>query len=231
DDVEIRQTALKSVVERNDIDEFLVNSELARKNFEAHKDKVRIVGATEMYIQPFLGSSFITHRDSDNINYMNNSLSIPKRPAWTIRMTADEINTSEGAAFLDWRRSLSKLETEAKCKITPYEKNLDIWRQLWRVILDARNPLAFRCPDLESYIMNADAGYKDNFEPKRLQQKQKGDSIEEEEEDDDDEDSDINQKQDISTQNPRRVPLRREERKFILLLNKADLLTEEQRFD
>ncbi|KAA6389717.1 MAG: hypothetical protein EZS28_014760 [Streblomastix strix] len=32
DDVEIRQTALKSVVERNDIDEFLVNSELARKN-------------------------------------------------------------------------------------------------------------------------------------------------------------------------------------------------------
>lgn len=37
---------------------------------------------------------------------------------------------------------------------TPFEKNLNVWRQLWRVIersdvvvqiVDARNPLVFRC--------------------------------------------------------------------------------------
>ena len=41
--------------------------------------------------------------------------------------------------------------------ITPFERNLEFWRQLWRVIersdiimqiVDARNPLLFRCEDL-----------------------------------------------------------------------------------
>jgi large subunit GTPase 1 len=62
--------------------------------------------------------------------------------------------------------------------MTPFEKNLEFWRQLWRVIekrsvftplrvdalqpvsssdvivqiVDARNPLLFRCEDLESYV-------------------------------------------------------------------------------
>ena len=44
--------------------------------------------------------------------------------------------------------------------MTPYEKNLEFWRQLWRVIersdvivqiVDARNPLLFYCADLEQY--------------------------------------------------------------------------------
>lgn len=45
--------------------------------------------------------------------------------------------------------------------MTPYERNLEIWRQLWRVverssllvqIVDARNPLLFRSIDLEHYV-------------------------------------------------------------------------------
>lgn len=60
--------------------------------------------------------------------------------------------------------------------MTPFEKNLEFWRQLWRVIekrfehlliflifleffsdvlvqiVDARNPLLFRCEDLENYV-------------------------------------------------------------------------------
>lgn len=44
---------------------------------------------------------------------------------------------------------------------TPFERNLEVWRQLWRVlershlivqIIDARNPLRFRCEDLEAYV-------------------------------------------------------------------------------
>ena len=43
---------------------------------------------------------------------------------------------------------------------TPFEKNLQFWRQLWRTmershlvcqIVDARNPLLFRCQDIERY--------------------------------------------------------------------------------
>jgi hypothetical protein len=45
-------------------------------------------------------------------------------------------------------------------KMTPFEKNVGIWRQLWRVIdksdllcqiVDARNPLLFRSIDLEAH--------------------------------------------------------------------------------
>lgn len=61
---------------------------------------------------------------------------------------------------MDWRRTLAELQEEKKLVLTPYEKNLDFWRQLWRVversdvlvqIVDARNPLLFFCDDLEKY--------------------------------------------------------------------------------
>lgn len=46
-----------------------------------------------------------------------------------------------------------QLQEDEELLITPYEKNLDFWRQLWRVIersdvvvqiVDARDPLLFR---------------------------------------------------------------------------------------
>ena len=53
--------------------------------------------------------------------------------------------------------------------MTPFEKNLEVWKQLWRVversevivqIVDARNPLLFRCPDLEKYVKEVDSSKK-----------------------------------------------------------------------
>ena len=44
--------------------------------------------------------------------------------------------------------------------MTPFEKNIEVWRQLWRVtemsdiivqIVDSRNPLLFWCKDLPDY--------------------------------------------------------------------------------
>lgn len=52
-------------------------------------------------------------------------------------------------------------------QLTPFEKNLEVWKQLWRVmershvvvqILDARNPLLFRSIDLEKYASEIDEG-------------------------------------------------------------------------
>ncbi|KAG5023129.1 hypothetical protein JHK85_019471 [Glycine max] len=62
------------------------------------------------------------------------SLRVPCRPPWTPDMSADELNTSKTQAFLTWRRSLVRLEENKKLVLTPFEKNLDIWRQLWRVV-------------------------------------------------------------------------------------------------
>lgn len=51
--------------------------------------------------------------------------------------------------------------------LTPFERNLSVWRQLWRTIershlvvqiVDARNPLGFRCEDLETYVREVGTG-------------------------------------------------------------------------
>eukprot|EP00906_Rhabdomonas_costata_P000107 RCo000144 len=116
-------------------------------------------------------------------------LGIPHRPPWHRGMSGAEVAAKERDAFLEWRRGLAKLEEDEEVLMTPFEKNLEVWRQLWRVversdvvfvILDARHPFMFRNYDLEQYV----------------------------------------QSQPCLTGDPKRV---------VLLLNKADLLTVQQR--
>ncbi|KAE8705776.1 GTPase LSG1-2 [Hibiscus syriacus] len=94
-----------------------------------------------------------------------NSLRVPRRPPWNAAMSVEELDANEKQAFLVWRRSLARLEENEKLVLTPFEKNLDIWRQLWRVlersdllvmVVDARDPLFYRCPDLEEYAKEID---------------------------------------------------------------------------
>ena len=77
-------------------------------------------------------------------------------------MTAVEIQNQENMAFLEWRRDIATTEeNNVKMAITPFEKNIEVWKQLWRVIekshvllqiVDARNPYFFYSADLEKYI-------------------------------------------------------------------------------
>ena len=93
-------------------------------------------------------------------------------PAWTPSTTPEELHLAERTAFLDWRRHLAHLEEDQGLLMTPFEKNLEIWKQLWRVvercdllvqIVDARNPGLFRCPDLEAYVSESGDGKKKNL--------------------------------------------------------------------
>ncbi|MQL92294.1 hypothetical protein Taro_024927, partial [Colocasia esculenta] len=95
----------------------------------------------------------------------SSSLRVPRRPPWTAKMSPEELDVNERQTFLAWRRSLARLEENEKLVITPFEKNLDIWRQLWRVlersdllvmVVDARDPFFYRCPDLEAYAREID---------------------------------------------------------------------------
>jgi large subunit GTPase 1 len=77
-------------------------------------------------------------------------------------MTPQQINQNENLAFLNWRRDIASIEeNNVTLAITPFEKNLEVWKQLWRVIeksdlllqiVDARNPYFFYSEDLEKYI-------------------------------------------------------------------------------
>jgi len=80
-------------------------------------------------------------------------------------MTSEQVDKNERDAFIKWRKKLAKLEEEEDLILTPFEKNLEIWRQLWRVIersdivvqiVDARNPLLFHNSDLSRYVREVD---------------------------------------------------------------------------
>lgn len=86
-------------------------------------------------------------------------------------MTAHEITQRENLAFLEWRRDIASQEQNAvNLAITPFEKNIEVWKQLWRVIeksdvlmqiVDARNPDFFYASDLEKYITDVGEGKKE----------------------------------------------------------------------
>lgn len=109
-------------------------------------------------------------------NFAFHELSVPRRPAWTPGVTtAEELEAMENESFYEWRRGLARKEEEIAAlafkahgggvggaSVTPYEKNLHVWRQLWRVlerssvvlqIVDARNPLFYLSDDLRKYAM------------------------------------------------------------------------------
>jgi len=92
-------------------------------------------------------------------------LTVPRRPKWSAQTTPQELDQMERESFLSWRRGLAELQENLDMLMTPFERNLEVWRQLWRVIersdlvvqiVDARNPLLFRCVDLEKYVQEVD---------------------------------------------------------------------------
>lgn len=100
------------------------------------------------------------------------------RPPWTKDTTATQLDRQERDAFLEWRRGLAELAEKEDLLLTPFERNIEVWRQLWRVlershlvvqIVDARNPLRFRCEDLEAYVADIEGpeGEKDSGKKSR----------------------------------------------------------------
>ncbi|XP_056421357.1 large subunit GTPase 1 homolog [Hyla sarda] len=149
---------LQSVTEQSSLDDFLATAELAGTEFVAEKLNIKFVPAEAR-------TGLLTSEESSRINKLHEEnkqfLCIPRRPHWDKSTSAEALKQSERENFLEWRRQLAKLEEEKKLILTPFERNLDFWRQLWRVIersdvvvqiVDARNPLLFRCQDLERYV-------------------------------------------------------------------------------
>ncbi|KAM8954112.1 large subunit GTPase 1 homolog [Pelodytes ibericus] len=149
---------LQSVTEQSSIDDFLATAELAGTEFVAEKLNIKFVPAEER-------TGLLTSEETQRIHKLQEEnkqfLCIPRRPPWDKNTSAEVLKQSERENFLEWRRQLAKLEEEKKLILTPFERNLDFWRQLWRVIersdvvvqiVDARNPLLFRCQDLERYV-------------------------------------------------------------------------------
>ncbi|XP_038110497.1 large subunit GTPase 1 homolog [Culex quinquefasciatus] len=153
---------LQSVTEESSFQEFLRTAELAGTEFQAEKLNIT-------YVNPKAKVGLLTTNERVAIERKQvdkkNLLKIPRRPRWTKETTPEELQLLENENFLEWRRGLAALQEDDGLLMTPYEKNLDFWRQLWRVversdivvqIVDGRNPLLFRSEDLEKYVKEVD---------------------------------------------------------------------------
>ncbi|KAK0245678.1 hypothetical protein EDD85DRAFT_27157 [Armillaria nabsnona] len=157
---------LKSVTQERDLDEFLNTAQLAGTEFTAERRNVKVIQQSASSSQnPYLLNEQEEKKTLQRHRENKQRLRVPRRPPWTKGMTTAELDQQEKAAFLSWRRGLAELQEEEHFLLTPFERNIEVWRQLWRVlershlviqIVDARNPLRFRCEDLEDYVRDVE---------------------------------------------------------------------------
>lgn len=155
---------MRSVTEQGALDEFLSTAELAGTDFTAEKmSNVKIIHVDQK--NPYLLSA--SEEKSAVKKHQKNKarLTVPRRPKWDKTTTPTQLEAMERESLLEWRRGLADLQENHDLLMTPFERNLEVWRQLWRVIersdlvvqiVDARNPLLFRCEDLEVYVKQID---------------------------------------------------------------------------
>ncbi|PSC70574.1 large subunit GTPase 1-like protein [Micractinium conductrix] len=148
---------MQSVIENNDLDEMMQMASLAGHDFTAEKEHVIVIstGAVAAVDQQRVAAERTEAEDRNR-----HRLVIPRRPSWDETTTPDQLEEQERTSFYDWRRDLASLEQDERLVLTPFEKNLEVWRQLWRVlersdvvvqVVDARDPLTYRSEDLERY--------------------------------------------------------------------------------
>lgn len=155
---------MRSVTEQAALDEFLSTAELAGTDFTAEKmNNVKIIHKDQK--NPYLLSAAEERAAVRKQNAHRKNLTVPRRPPWDAQTTPRELDERERESLLQWRRGLAELQESNDLLMTPFERNIEVWRQLWRVIersdlvvqiVDARNPLLFRCDDLENYVKEVD---------------------------------------------------------------------------
>ncbi|EFO20434.1 hypothetical protein LOAG_08056 [Loa loa] len=155
---------IDSVTDETGLEEFLAKAELAGKNFATERGEFRMLDLENSKV--IVNTINTAHSMDELYKKYGDRLRIPRRPPKHAWETAHDLTRLENEYFLEWRKNLAELQEDHGVLLTPFERNLELWRQLWRVIersdivvqiLDARNPLLFRNLDLEKYIKEFDA--------------------------------------------------------------------------
>lgn len=151
------ETNMQSVIEANDLDEMMAMASLAGKDFTAEREHIIVISTGAV---PAVDVQRMAAERAEAEGRNRHRLCIPRRPSWDENTTPEQLEEQERSHFLRWRRELASLEQDERLVLTPFEKNLEVWRQLWRVlersdvvvqVVDARDPLTYRSEDLERY--------------------------------------------------------------------------------
>ena len=166
---------LESTTHMSDLTEFIYKAGLEERNFAGQKMSrilieenkqtkiINIKGAPSWDLNSYPESS-VTYIDNEmsekKINVNMKFMKIPRKPDW-FQKSSEIQKKDETNSFLNWRAKLAELDDKLRGSLTPYEKNLEVWRQLWFVVdrsdilvqvVDARDPEFFRCDDLVKYV-------------------------------------------------------------------------------
>jgi large subunit GTPase 1 len=167
---------IKSVLETDDLTDFLARAELADREFESERERFVVIDQAAQEVKTLKGGN-VTAASANNTNttstdgHLNDfdftNLTVPRRPKWDKNTTPAELDRNEKESFLEWRRNIAiqeeKIASHSNERIaaTPFEKNIEVWRQLWRVIershivvlvVDGRNPQFYVSLDLRKYV-------------------------------------------------------------------------------
>jgi len=86
---------------------------------------------------------------------------MPKRPAWSYELSSGRLHHREVESFKKWLEDVRELIRERGGYPPAFEQNLQVWRQLWRVlelcdvaviVVDARHPLLHLPPPLLYHV-------------------------------------------------------------------------------
>ncbi|KAI8474842.1 MAG: hypothetical protein J3K34DRAFT_490873 [Monoraphidium minutum] len=147
-------TNMQSILDRNDLEELMAMADLAERDFTAERYQPVVLSIGGALDAP------PTITEEERAAAEAKFGGVPRRPPWDGSTTPDQLEQNEKQAFLDWRRRLARLEEEEGLVLTPFERNLEVWRQLWRVlersdvvvqVVDARDPLTYWSDSLASY--------------------------------------------------------------------------------
>ncbi|KAJ1723113.1 hypothetical protein LPJ53_002518 [Coemansia erecta] len=87
------------------------------------------------------------------------AVDIPVRPAWKYGESRAALESREVRYFDSWLEAIQRLKDDDEVSL--YEKNLEVWRQLWRVVeisdillvvIDVRHPVLHFPPSLYRYV-------------------------------------------------------------------------------
>lgn len=103
---------------------------------------------------------------ASGVHEWENQPELFKKPAWHREMTMEQLEQSEDKAYLTWIAALKDAEAQRqdKCRLNLFERNIEVWRELWRVIelssvvvhlADARLPLLHVSHKLVQYIQES----------------------------------------------------------------------------
>ena len=124
--IKAHRNANTSVTDENDLSALMALADLAGRDFTAERLNARVI---------FPGATCVSDKKAAvNDDSKLSNLPIPKRPSWTKEMSVAQVDSNEKEAFLNWRRELAQIEETNDVILTPFEKNLEFWRQLWRVV-------------------------------------------------------------------------------------------------